>query len=107
MNVATFLAKADALKSRSMLAVFSSDTKLLKREFEAAVDRYNADLNTRFAQGRPLPSCPPRDLTFEVGFKDLDEFRRIPAAQRSRTTITQAFASSMARRYPCPHGARP
>jgi len=99
MNVATFLAKADALKAKGAMALFSSDISLLKNEGMAAGMAYKARLSQERAAGRPS-SCPPQGTT--VNSDRLLEFlRTYPANVRPRVSMKQAIADYFARTYPC------
>lgn len=99
MNVAAFLAKADALKAKGAMALFSSDFKLLQAEGNAAGDAYRTRLNAERAAGRPS-SCPPKGA--KVGSDQLlAHLRTYPEAQRPRTSMKQAMADFFTRSYPC------
>jgi hypothetical protein len=101
MPVSTFLEKADALKAKGMMAMFSSDAGLLKTEVQTAALNYRKERKALEGAGRKPEVCPP-----EKGSLDTDEliamFRNIPAEQRPRTTVKQAWISFMKRKYPCP-----
>jgi hypothetical protein len=56
MSVATFLAKADALKARGIMALGSSDIGLLRAEGQAAGEAYRARLESE----RASPASPVR-----------------------------------------------
>ncbi len=99
MNVATFLAKADALKAKGPAALFSSDLKLLKSEGEAAGADYRARLNAERAAGRPS-SCPPKGAKVNSD-KLLTFLRSYPEHARPRTSMKQAIGDFFARSYPC------
>lgn len=99
MNVATFLAKADALRAKGAMALFSSDFKTLKSEGEAAGAHYRARLHTERAAGRPS-SCPPKGA--KVSSDQLLNFlRTYPEASRPRTSMKQAMGDFFVRTYPC------
>jgi hypothetical protein len=100
MDVATFLAKADALQKKGMLALMSSDYKLLKKE---VVDQTQGLRSERLAAqkaGRKPAYCPTAgsDLTSN---EVLAAFRSIPAAQRPRIQVRDALRALLARKYPC------
>ena len=99
MNVAAFLAKADALRAKGPMALFSSDYKLLKSEGEAAGADYRARLNAERAAGRPS-SCPPKGTKVSSD-KLLTFLRTYPEAHRPRTSMKQAIGDFFARNYPC------
>ena len=99
MNVATFLAKADALRAKGPAALFSSDYKLLKSEGEAAGAAYRARLNAERAAGKPS-SCPPKGTRVSSD-KLLAHLRTYPEAARPRVSMKQAMGDYFARNYPC------
>jgi hypothetical protein len=100
MDVAAFLAKADALQKKGMMALMSSDYKLLKNEIIAHSQTLrNERLAAERARRRPA-YCPPA----KSGLKSdeiLTAFRSIPAAQRPRTDVKDALRALLARKYPC------
>lgn len=99
MTVATFLAKADALKARGAMALFSSDIKLLRSEGTSAGAAYRQRLTAERAAGHPS-SCPPSGV--KVSSDDLLAFlRTYPEAQRPRVTMNAAMADFFIRRWPC------
>jgi hypothetical protein len=98
MSVAEFLGKAEALQSRGMMAMFSPDIGLLKAEIKSASIAYRADV----AAGRPPRSCPPPPGTVKTSSDELlAAFRTLPAAERTKLSVRAAFASYMAKRFPC------
>lgn len=100
MSVATFLAKADALRAKGPFALMSSDYKLLKAEGTAAGEAYGARLRQERAAGRPS-SCPPQG-TRPTSNQVLAHLRSYPAAARPGTTMRTAMADYFIRTYPCP-----
>ena len=99
MNVATFLAKADALKAKGAMAMFSSDVGVLRSEGTAAGEAYRARLAKERAAGRPS-SCPPQGV--KVNSNDvLAHLRTYPANARPRVSMKQAMADFFIKKYPC------
>jgi hypothetical protein len=99
MSVAQFLSKADALKAKGAMALFSDDMGLLKKEGEAAGTNYRNRLAGERAKGKPS-SCPPKGT--KVNSDQLLAFlRTYPEAMRPRTTMNTAIADYMIRHYPC------
>ncbi len=99
MNVATFLAKANALKAKGLTALFSSDIGVLKSEAMAAGQAYKARLAQERASGKPS-SCPPQGT--KVGSDQfLAHLESYPAASRQSTSLKQAIADMFSKRYPC------
>lgn len=104
MTVSEFLAKADALKAKGLLAIGSPDIALLRQEIATASDAYRAGLAKEVAAGKKPSSCPPPKGTAKIGSDDIiNEFRSLPAAKRKRT-VNAAFAAFMTKRYPCKAG---
>ncbi|MFM5916672.1 MAG: hypothetical protein ACKOOL_03960 [Novosphingobium sp.] len=102
MNLAVFIAKADALRAQGPLALMSSDLDLLKAEGRAAGLSYKQRLLAERARGRPS-SCPPDDAQIEP--QELLAFLKssYPANARPRVTIRQGVADYFIRKYPCRH----
>lgn len=102
MPVSQFLAKAEALKKKGPLALFSGDLKLLKAEVQKSAAALRAERLAAKAAGRKQAFCPP-EAGASVNSDDvLTHFRSIPAAQRPRIQVRDAMRSLMARKYPCP-----
>jgi hypothetical protein len=97
MSVADFLGKADTLRAKGMMAMFSSDLGVLKAEIVSAGTAYRAD-----PASKPPRSCPPPKGTVKMDSDELiASFRTIPAAQRATTSVKSAFANYMTKRFPC------
>ena len=99
MNVSTFLAKADALKSQGAMAMFSGDIEVLKGEGKAAAESYKARLLKERAAGHPS-SCPPQGTSINTD-ELLGHLRSYPANVRPRVSMKQAMADFFIRKYPC------
>jgi hypothetical protein len=100
MNAATFLAKADALRRRGPLALFSSDLKLLQGQAETAGDELKAEHDAAKREGRQLAYCTPNRKV--LGPQELlDGLHRIPAPELARIDIKQAMRMVLIRNYPC------
>lgn len=101
MSVATFLAKADALRAKGPAALFSGDMKVLKSEGEAAGAAYRARLAAERAAGRPS-SCPPPGGKARMSSDQLlNHLRSYPAPARGGTTMKAAMADYFIKTYPC------
>lgn len=101
MNVAEFLQKADALQAKGMMALFSSDYKLLKAEITGATDALRKERLAAKAAGRPQAYCPPPANVSLTSNEILAAFRTIPAARRPRVEVKDAMRALLARKYPC------
>lgn len=102
MPIATFLAKADALRAKGPFALMSADYKLLKAEVTGAAQAYRARLKGEQAAGRPS-SCPPPRAPFNSD-DVMAQMRSYPVAARGQTSVATAVADLFHARYPC--GAR-
>jgi hypothetical protein len=100
MDVATFLAKADALQKKGMMALMSSDYKLLKNEIIAHSQTLRNERLAAQRAGRKPAYCPPAKQGLNSN-EILTAFRSIPAAQRPRTDVKDALRALLARKYPC------
>jgi len=99
MSVASFLAKADALRAKGPMALFSSDYKLLKQEGEAAGARYRERLLQERAAGKPS-SCAPKG-TRPNNNQFIAYLRTYPEAVRPRTPMHEAMAGYFIKNHPC------
>ncbi len=101
MTVDQFLARANALKAKGVMALGSSDLKLLRNHMMAVAEDYRRDIEGARASGKSPHSCPPPKGKTKLGSSDLlAEFERIPPARRGVSTKA-AFYDMMKRRYPC------
>lgn len=101
MTVAEFLAKANALKAKGILAMGSPDIKLLRNEMKGIADSYRTDIESARKAGRTPHSCPPPKGKAKLGGKDfLADLEAIPPAQRSMS-MKAAFYGVMKKRFPC------
>lgn len=100
MDVATFLVKADALEKKGMLALMSSDYKLLMGELRTQGEALRAERLAASKAGRKPAYCPPAKQSLNAK-EVLTAFRTIPVAQRSRIQVKDALRALMARKYPC------
>ncbi|HYW17235.1 MAG TPA: hypothetical protein VE891_13920 [Allosphingosinicella sp.] len=100
MDVATFLVKADALQKKGMMALMSSDYKLLKKEIETQAAALRAERQAAERARRKPAYCPPAKQSLTSN-EILAAFRTIPVAQRSRIQVRDALRAMMARKYPC------
>jgi hypothetical protein len=99
MSVATFLAKADALKAKGIMALGSSDIGLLRSEGQAAGQAYKARLEGERKAGKPS-SCPPKGTKVQSD-KLMAFLRTYPEPVRPRTTMKAAIADYFIKTYPC------
>lgn len=99
MSVAAFLAKADALKAKGPMALFSSDIAVLKAEGQAAGTAYKAQLDAERKAGHP-GSCPPKGTRI-AGDDLMAQMRAYPSAARSKITVKTAMVDMFRAKFPC------
>ena len=101
ISVADFLAKADALQKKGMLAMFSSDLGLLKSVTKDDIGAFAGQLKDHSAS-----ACPPKDSSgYKINFTStelLNYYRSVPQPRRTISS-RQAFAEFMSSKYPCKH----
>ena len=100
MPVSTFLAKANALKAKGPLALFSSDIGLLKKEIQNSAKALRAEQLAAQKAGRKPALCMPAKASMNSD-ELLAHFNSIPAAQRNMR-VQAGFAGLMRKKYPCP-----
>ena len=101
MPVATFLAKASALKSKGPLALFSGDLKLLTNQINADSVQLRADNNAAAKAGRRKAYCTPAGGTSLSQSDIMQAMQAVPPAQRTKMQTKDALRAYLARRYPC------
>lgn len=99
MTVGEFLVKANALKAKGMMALFSSDLRLLKRESADATAALRAEKQARTVAGRPQPYCVPSGTKMGAN-QMITDLNAIPPAERGMT-LKDGFARVLSKRYPC------
>jgi hypothetical protein len=100
MDVATFLARAEALQKKGMLALMSSDYKLLQAEIASNAKALRAERLAAERARRKPAYCPPAKQSLNSD-EILAAFRTIPAAQRPRVPVKDALRALLVRKYPC------
>jgi hypothetical protein len=100
-DIATFLAKADALEKKGMMALFSGDVKVLKAEVQSAAEQLRVERLAAVKAGRKPAYCP-NGAKGSINAKELlTHLRSIPAAQRPRLQVKDGLRGLLARKYPC------
>lgn len=102
MTVADFLVRADALKAKGAMALFSSDIRLLKNEVVGAAGQLRAERLAAVQAGRRPAYCPPAKGGGMNSDELLSAFRALPADQRARMQVKDGLRLHMARKHPCP-----
>ena len=100
MDVATYLAKGQALRAKGPFAVLSSDYKELQAEVITSAASLKTERLTAVRQGRRPSYCPPAKVSLapEEIFAAMEA---VPVAQRARTSVKEALRAAFARKYPC------
>ena len=99
MNVATFLAKANALKAKGMMAMLSPDIKVLQSEAQAAGMAYRGQLEAERKAGHPS-SCPPQGARVNSD-ELLAQINTYPAGKRTQITVKTAMADLFRAKFAC------
>ena len=102
MPAATFLAKAEALKKKGALALFSSDMGLLKKEMAGSANVLRTERLAAQKAGRKPAYCPPAKQSGLSPDEIIGHFRSIPPAQLQRMQVKDGFRGLLAKKYPCP-----
>jgi hypothetical protein len=102
MPVSTFVAKADALKSKGPFALFSGDLKLLTNQVKADFKQILTEHAAAKKANRPTAFCPPQGSSIKLTDKDImGAMQAVPPAQRARTDSKDALRGLLVRRFPC------
>ncbi len=99
MSVATFLAKANALRAQGVGAIVSPDFQLLRGEAQGATAQLKAERAARAAAGKPPIACIPEGESIGI-MSMLDGLGALPAADK-KLPLKDGYAKVLAKRYPC------
>jgi hypothetical protein len=100
MPVSEFLARAEALQSKGIAALFSSDIKLLRAQVVNFGKIVRAEEAATRKAGRRPDICMPKKAAVQSD-ELMAYLKTIPASQRG-ASIQQAFRGLMKKKYPCP-----
>ena len=100
MSVSAFLAKADALKKKGPLALFSGDIKLLMNQVKADSAELRAENKALETAGKRKHYCPPAKFAMDED-QIMLAMRQVPAAHRAHTSTKDALRTYLARQHPC------
>lgn len=100
MPVAVFLAKAEALRAKGAMALFSSDVGLLKAELNGSALGVRKQIKAQAAAGKPS-ACPPDRAALTLD-DILMQMRSYPVDARARIPVFQAVEDLIHKRFPCP-----
>ena len=101
MPVDAFLARAQSLQSKGMLAMFSGDLKVLMDTIKADAAALRGERESAQAGHRTPPYCPPGPVNMDQK-EIIAAMQAVPPAERSRTDTRTALRAHLARRFPCP-----
>lgn len=100
MPAADFLRRADVLRARGPIALFSPDLKRLQKAAEDAGDELHNEHTADITAGRRTDYCSP--VSKYLGPRELVEgLHAIPANQLRQMDIKQAMRAIFQRNYPC------
>lgn len=99
MPVSEVLTKAEALKKKGAMAVFSSDLRLIKNELETSGKQLRDERRATLKAGGKPAYCPPAKGNFDSD-ELLAYLRTIPPAQRGMS-FKAAYKSFLVKKFPC------
>jgi uncharacterized membrane protein YwzB len=99
MTVDQFLAKANALKAKGMMALLSPDIGVLKAEMADAVKALQAEKAARKAAGKPPRVCAPEGTKLTQD-EMLGGLAALPPTQRAGN-LKDGVSQVMRNRFPC------
>lgn len=103
MDVASFLARVDALERLGPFALVSRDFYRLKRLVEDDGKALKAEYAAAEAERRAVAFCPPATGKPRVGPKEyLAAAKAVPPDQRATTDTKDVLRQVLERKYPCP-----
>ena len=100
MPVSVFLTKANALKKKGPLALFSGDIKLLMNQVKADSAELRAENKALETAGKRKHYCPPAKFAMDED-QIMLAMRQVPAAHRAHTSTKDALRTYLARQHPC------
>ena len=102
MNAESFLQRANKLKAKGPLALFSrGEIKVLMDEGQASGKAASARNKADKVGGRPTRFCPPTGPQSMNSDEYMTRLAAIPRAVRQRIDMTEATTRIMAAKFPC------
>jgi hypothetical protein len=101
MPVAEFLTRAEALKAKGAMAMFSKDLGVLRNEVAGAAGQLRAERLAAQKAGRRPAYCPKTKGTSLDSDQVLAIMRAVPAQERGRTQVKDALRAHFVRTQPC------
>ena len=99
MTVATFLARANALKAQGVGAIMSPDFQVLRAEAKSATTQLKEERAAREAAGKPPIACIPEGESVGI-MAMLDGLAALPPAEK-KLPLKDGYAKVLAKQYPC------
>lgn len=100
MNVATYLRKAESLRSQGMAAIFSSEYRELQSEVRASGAALRQERLVALQRAQRPAYCPRGSVSLAPE-EIFAAAQAVPAARRSATPLREAIRYALARKYPC------
>lgn len=98
MTTGEFVAKADKLKAKGMMAMMSPEIGVLRAEMKTVGEAYRADVTAARAKGRTDLGCPPPKGKASVKSDELiASLRAMPPS----LSVKAGFYRMMAQKFPC------
>lgn len=101
MNAETFFQKAAALQRKGMMAMFSSDVKLLMKVAKTSGETARAQRLATQKAGRKPRYCPPPGSQRLTSDDFMQRLGAIPRAERQGIDMTEAMIRVLAVKFPC------
>jgi hypothetical protein len=102
MNAEQFNQRAQALKKKGAMAIFSGgEIKKLMAEGQAAGKAAREQRLAAAKAGRPQRYCPPDGPQSMNSDEFMSRLAAIPQAERARIDMTEATIRILAKKYPC------
>ena len=101
MNAGEFHRRANALKAKGPLAVFSGDIKVLMNEVKASAERSRVQRLATVKSGGTPRYCPPPGKQQLGSTEFMNRLEAIPAGDRSRIDMTEATTRILSAKWPC------
>lgn len=102
MNAESFLQRANKLKAKGPLALFSrGEIKVLMNEGQASGKAASARNKADKVGGRPTRFCPPTGPQSMNSDEYMTRLAAIPRTTRQRIDMTEATTRIMAAKFPC------
>lgn len=102
MPVSTFVTKAEALRQKGAMALFSGDLKLLTNQVKADSAELRAANKAAEAGGRSKAYCTPASGGSLTQDEIISAMTAVPPVERPRTSTKDALRAYLAKKWPCP-----